>query len=501
MRAVLTVDEMRQVDKDALQAVSESVLVERAGNAVAVRALRILGGAYAKRVLVIAGKGNNGADGRVAAQRLRVRGARVVVVDAADAADVSDKTALDRQFDLVIDAAYGTGFRGSYIAPSLPSGGSGSVRAQVLAVDIPSGIDGDTGAASGEPMRADLTLTFAALKPGLLQGDGPALCGRIEVADIGFDASRAHIWLVEDDDVRRMLPARSRDTNKWKSAVCVVAGSPGMMGAAAFCSTAAYRAGAGMVRLAVPGAGTDLLATEAAEAVALEIPRHGWASQVLEVAERCGAVVIGPGIGRDAQTAADVKAVVAACPVPVVVDADGLFALGDADAVSKVAKSRSADAGPLVLTPHSGEFARMFGAPPGADRITDTRAAAAKAGSILLLKGSTTVVASSSPSPSSRARSGSSAGDEYPGQNSEVRIVMSGGPSLATAGTGDVLSGAIAAFIARGVPPFEAAALAAHVHGRASGLGRAEGLVAGDLPDLISRWLSAELHPGGARNA
>jgi NAD(P)H-hydrate repair Nnr-like enzyme with NAD(P)H-hydrate dehydratase domain len=186
-----------------------------------------------------------------------------------------------------------------------------------------------------------------------------------------------------------------------------------------------------------------------------------------------------------------------------VVDADGLFALGDADAVSKVAKSRSADAGPLVLTPHSGEFARMFGAPPGADRITDTRAAAAKAGSILLLKGSTTVVASSSPSPSpsSRARSGSSAGDEYPGQNSEVRIVMSGGPSLATAGTGDVLSGAIAAFIARGVPPFEAAALAAHVHGRASGLGRAEGLVAGDLPNLISRWLSAELHPGGARNA
>ena len=158
MRPVLTVDEMRQVDADALKLVSESVLVDRAGTAVATWALRLLGGSYGRRVVVVAGKGNNGADGRVAAARLRARGARVVVVEAADA---PERLGGEPRFDLVIDAAYGTGFRGSYQAPSVPAG------VRVLAVDIPSGIDGDTGEVSGEALRADLTVTFAALKPGL----------------------------------------------------------------------------------------------------------------------------------------------------------------------------------------------------------------------------------------------------------------------------------------------------------------------------------------------
>ena len=129
----------------------------------------------------------------------------------------------------------------------------------------------------------------------------------MEVADIGLDASRARIWLVDDDDVRRLLPARPREAHKWQSGVVVVAGSPGMLGAASFCARAAYRAGAGMVRLAVPGARTDDM--PASEAVSFEIPRHGWASAVLEVAERCKAVVIGPGIGRDPETRSDVRAV------------------------------------------------------------------------------------------------------------------------------------------------------------------------------------------------
>jgi hydroxyethylthiazole kinase-like uncharacterized protein yjeF len=338
---------------------------------------------------------------------------------------------------------------------------------------------------AGEALRADLTVTFAALKPGLLQGDGPALAGEIEVADIGLDPSGAQVWLVEDMDVRRLVPLRSRDANKWQSGVAVVAGSPGMLGAASLCARAAYRAGAGMVRLGVPGSPISEL--PAVEAVGFELPRHGWAPEVLEVAKRCKALVVGPGIGRDPQTAADVRALATESPVPVVIDADALFGLGSADEVSAVTRARNArsagnspdsDPGPIVLTPHAGEYKQMFGAPPAEDRIRATVEGARATGCILLLKGATTVVA--------QVR------DDGPPAS---RIVRSGGPSLATAGTGDVLSGAIGAFIARGTPPLEAAALAAHAHGRAASLGPSEGLVAGDVVDLLSKWLSSELHP------
>jgi NAD(P)H-hydrate epimerase len=340
---------------------------------------------------------------------------------------------------------------------------------QVLAVDIPSGINGNTGEASGEVLRADLTVTFGALKPGLIQGDGPAHSGRVEVAGIGLDPSRARIWLVEDADVARLVPARPREANKWQSGVVVVAGSPGMLGAASLCSKSAYRAGAGMVRLAIPGASADEL--PATEAVAFEVPRHGWAAAVLEAADRCRAVVMGPGIGRDDETRADVRRVAADSPVPVLVDADGLFALGDSGEVFEVAKSRKAGSGPIVLTPHAGEFARIFGRPPGIDKVTETLAASGSTGCIFLLKGSTTVVARDA---------------------TDARVVMSGGPSLATAGTGDVLSGAIGAFLARGTEPLEAAALAAHAHGRAAALGPSEGLMAGDVADLLDKWLSMQ---------
>jgi hydroxyethylthiazole kinase-like uncharacterized protein yjeF len=168
--------------------------------------------------------------------------------------------------------------------------------------------------------------------------------------------------------------------------------------------------------------------------------------------------------------------VVAESPVPVVVDADGLFALGDSRQISEVAATRPAASGPVILTPHAGEFARIFGRPPGNDKVTEALAASASTGCIFLLKGSTTVVA----------------------QRAETaRVVTSGGPSLATAGTGDVLSGAIGAFLARGTEPLEAAALAAHAHGRAAALGPSEGLVAGDVADLLAKWLSMQ-HPRSA---
>ena len=273
--------------------------------------------------MVVAGKGNNGADGRVAAARLARRGARVTVLDAAHApGHIGPAGAVD----LVIDAAYGTGFKGTYQAPSVADG------VRVLAVDIPSGVDGDTGAACGAPLGADLTVTFAALKTGLVQGDGPRLAGRVVVADIGLDIGPPGMWVVEDDDVDRLLPRRPRDAHKWQSAVAVVAGSAGMTGAAALCSHGAYRSGAGMVRLGVPGAASCDL--PGGEAVATALPASGWASAALDMAQRCRVLVVGPGLGRADDTVAQVRRLVAEAPVPVVVDADGLYALGTGDAVA-----------------------------------------------------------------------------------------------------------------------------------------------------------------------
>ena len=194
MRAVLTRDEMRAADAAALDDVSHETLVSRAGTAVAHAALRLLGGAYGRRVVVVAGKGSNGADGRVAAAVLARRGARVRVLEADDAGAGPGSTL--PPCDLVVDGAYGTGFRGSYDAPGVPTG------ARVLAIDIPSGVDADTGEAPGEAVRADRTVTFAALKPGLLQGAGAVCSGAVEVADIGIGFPTPQALLMEDADVR-----------------------------------------------------------------------------------------------------------------------------------------------------------------------------------------------------------------------------------------------------------------------------------------------------------
>ncbi len=458
MRPVLTVSEMQGVDAEAARTTPLDVLVGRAGHAVAVAALDLLGGAYGRRVVVVAGPGNNGADGRVAAAILTRRGVRVTIVDAGSSAPLG-------RADLVVDAAFGTGFRGEYRFPTVPAGTT------VLAVDIPSGVHGDTGTASGAPVAADRTVTFVAVKPGLLQGDGARLAGRVSVVDIGLPTGDPLIAVVDDGDVARLVPARGHGGNKWAAAVLVVAGSPGMTGAAAMCARAAYRAGAGMVRLAVPGA--SLSALPATEAVGIPLTDPAWSSAALAAASRCSAVVVGPGLGRDPSTAAEVARLVAESPVPVVVDADGLFALGQLGTDGPI-PARS----PVVLTPHDGEYERLASTAPGSDRIAAARHLAGEASAVALLKGPTTAVA-------------------HP--DGRVRLAMAGTTALATAGTGDVLSGVIAAFMARGVQPLEAAALAAHVHGRAGAAGLGNGLVAGDLPELVAGVL-ADLGPLAARS-
>ena len=455
MQPVLTVEEMRAVDKAAQASVPLRTLIERAGGVVAGTALAMMGGAYGRRVVVVAGPGNNGNDGRVAGRLLAARGARVDVLDA------RERPRRLAGVDMVIDAGFGTGFRGEYDAPE-------TTGVPVLAIDVPTGLGADTGRAGRGCVVATRTVTFGALKPGLLLGDGPDRCGEISVHPIGLPLGvvAAGIRLVEDGDVVDLVPARSRQEHKWRAAVSVVSGSPGMYGAPGFVAHAAARAGAGMVRLGIPGAGPGDLPV--GEAVSRVLPTAGFDAPVLEEIARFRALVVGPGLGRNEDIVAAVRRLVAGASVATVVDADGLFALGDAAEVADVIGARDGGA-PVVLTPHAGEFARLGGLDPSADRIGAVRDLARRCGAVVLLKGSTTVVAE-------------------PGGN--VLLSTSGSSRLATAGTGDILAGVIGALVARGVEPFEAAALGAHVHGRAAALGRSDGLVAGDLPELVSDVLS-----------
>jgi len=346
----------------------------------------------------------------------------------------------------------------------------------VLAIDIPSGVDADTGAAPGTAVRADHTVTFAALKPGLLQGEGPQLSGTTEVADIGIGFPTPGALLMEDADVAALVPPRPRPVNKWTNAVGVAAGSAGMEGSAILCTRGAMAAGAGMIRLGSPG---DPTAPWPTEAVRVHLPVEGWAGAFLEATAKCKAVVIGPGLGTGDAVAEEIRIVLAAVPVPLVIDADALNALGDAAAARTVLDKREA---PSILTPHDGEYARIAGSAPGEDRLDAARRLAAATGAVVLLKGPLTAVA------------------DPRGELAVPDVLLSaaGGPALATAGSGDVLSGIIGALCARGLRPLEAAALGAHVHGRAASLGRSQGLVAGDLPALLARLLSALAEPTGA---
>jgi NAD(P)H-hydrate epimerase len=440
---VLTPEEMKAVDRAAPEPVE--VLVERAGAAVARAALSMLGGAYGRRVVVVAGKGNNGADGRVAADLLRRRGVRVAVID------VADQPERLPQSDLVIDAAFGTGFRGDYGAPD-PGG------APVLAVDIPSGVDGLTGEVGERAVRATATVTLGALKPGLVLGAGAEHAGRVSVADIGLDVSRSTIGLVEAADVGRWMPDRPRESHKWKAAMWLVAGSPGMTGAADMAARAAMRAGAGTVRLGIPGRPPG---PRFPEVIGRPLPAEGWDGEVTSDLDRMKAVVIGPGLGRSDATAAAVRRLLAVARVPVVVDADALFALGSLDDPVRFLRARP---GPTVLTPHDGEFSRLVGCPPGPRRISAVRHLAFTTGATVLLKGSTTIVAD---------------------PTGEVVLTDAGDARLATAGSGDVLAGVVGALLAQGLGPLHAAAAGAFVHGTAAGLGWRRGLVAGDLLDLL----------------
>ncbi len=443
MLPIVTPEEMAAIDAAAGQ--PPEVLIERAGIAVAWTALRMLGGAYGRTVNVICGKGNNGADGRVAARHLAARGVRVRIID------VPCPSVLPAS-DLVVDAAYGTGFHGTWSPPDVGD-------TPVLAVDLPSGIDALTGDIAGEVLAATHTVTFAALKPGLLMPPGSVLTGELELADIGLDIGWARANLVQAVDVAAWWPERDAYSHKWRSAVRVIAGSATMTGAPRLVSHAAMRSGAGMVHLSIPGM---TLGDAPIEIVQRPLPSVGWADAALASLDRFHSIVVGPGLGRSDDTGANVRRLVTEAPLPMVIDGDGLFALGwSAEGAAALLRRRTS---PTVLTPHDGEYTVLKGGPPGLDRMVAARRLAADSGCTVLLKGAATVVAD---------------------PDGEALVVTAGDARLATAGTGDVLSGIIGALLAGGMTPLHAAAAGAWVHGQAGRRGLRHGLVASDLPDLV----------------
>ncbi len=493
---VATASEMRQIDRRAIEemGIPGLILMENAGRAVAIEALEMN---LAGSVLVLAGRGNNGGDGFVAARHLASAGLGVEVWLAGSPDDVKGdaRTNLDiyrrmglplgivgeagdlrgpiERSGLVIDALLGTGFSGE---PRQPFSGiidlvNGSGK-PVLAVDLPSGVDADTGQFS-LAVNATVTVTLGLLKRGLLLYPGAERAGDIIVADISIpdQAVADQCLLVEvitEDLVRPAFHPRRVDAHKGDFGhVLVVAGSLGFSGAAALTALGALRSGAGLVTVAVPGCIQSSVAPVVKEAMTRGLPfdetgqvRADAADKVLDLAGKASVIAVGPGIGTGDGPRALVKELIVKSPVPLVVDADGLNNLVGVEI-------RRSD---VVLTPHPGEMSRLIGLSIGevqADRLGCATALSLKTAATVLLKGAPTIVAS----------------------KGRCYLNLTGNPGMASGGSGDVLTGIIAALVAQGVEPDKAACAGAYVHGCAGDealkIKGQRGMVSGDLVDCL----------------
>ena len=450
-------------------------------------------------VAVVCGKGNNGGDGFVAARLLRVLGrdVRVLLLAAPEELRGDAKTNCERlpgappeRFhstalggaDAIVDAILGTGFSGEPRDPASTAiaaiNAAADAGAVVVACDVPSGVDGSTGEIAGEAVRAGATATFHAAKPGLWIAPGKGHAGEVRVIDIGIPPGgplRADVGLI-DDRVTGLIPTRGSESTKFAAgSVLVCGGSLGLTGAPSMASESAMRAGAGYVTALVPASLNLVFETRLLEVMSVPLPDTDGsllgaaAETVLARAGRADALVLGPGLGRQPEAQGLARNVAAAAELPLLLDADGLNA--HTGKLASLAR-RSA---PTVLTPHAGELARLLesdSAAIGAKRLDSARRAAALSGAIVVLKGDDTLVAD----PSGR-----------------VGVSRGGAPALATAGTGDVLSGVIGAYLAKGMEPFSAACAAVLVHATAGRVCAreigAEGVIASDVIAALPRAL------------
>jgi hydroxyethylthiazole kinase-like uncharacterized protein yjeF len=475
MIGLYTAAEIRAAEERVLAETPEGALMQRAATGLATVGARLLGTVYGRGVVLLVGSGNNGGDTLFAGARLAARGARVtsLLLDPRRAhpdglaalrrAGGRSVVAADREpeligrAELVLDGILGIGGTGGLRPEAAELAAEAEAGAAItVAVDVPSGVDASTGAVEGAAFAAMHTVTFGAVKVGLVVGEGRSRAGHVHLVDIGLGP---HLppptgGQLTDADVADRLRPPSPDDDKYSQGVVgIVAGSATYPGAAVLCTGAALRTRPGLVRYV--GRAADGVRAAWPEAIVTEgRPRD---------AGRVQSWVVGPGMGTD-DDAHSLLAEVLATDLPVIVDADGLTMLAREPALVRDRRA------PTVLTPHDREFAR-FGEDVGPDRVGAARRLAADLGCVVLLKGDATVVADAA---------------------GKVFVNGTGTPWLATAGTGDVLSGITGALLATGMDAADAAAVAAHLHGRTGQLAAERGpLLAGDLvrrlPEAIGR--------------
>ncbi|WP_214414882.1 NAD(P)H-hydrate dehydratase [Sphaerisporangium fuscum] len=468
MLTAYTSDEIRAAERELMALLPEGTLMRRAATGLAVACANVLPRVYGSRVVLLVGSGDNGGDALYAGALLARRGARVHAILAGrkthegglaelrraggrtlDAKDAEDGVAeaLVGAADVVVDGLVGIGGSGALREPYATLAGlTADAPGVVVAVDVPSGVDASTGEVAGEAVEAHITVTFGAVKAGLLIDPGAGRVGTLRPVDIGLGPHLPGpgVTALTGADVGRMLPRPAAESNKYRRGVVgVVAGSDRFTGAAVLAVGGAVRAGAGLVRFASAAEAVQQVRARWPEAVTKIIsPEEG----VREVG-RVQAWVLGPGMGTDDDAHA-IAASVLGSDVPVLVDADGLtLAARDRSLLRRSA--------PTLITPHAGELGRLLGVPADdieARRLHHARLAAAELGVTVLLKGSTTLVAE---------------------EGRPVRVNVTGTPWLATGGTGDVLAGVAGAFLAGGLSCYDAASCAAHVHGLAARLAAA----------------------------
>ena len=512
MTKIITAAQMQALDRRTISEahIPATTLMERAGSGIVSCLEQRLGPVRGKTVTVVCGKGNNGGDGFVAARLLRRRHANVRVLAMAPTADLSrDATTMYKQFvrgagkssiypytskaqsqallqdsDILVDALLGTGLssvvtgRYAEVIDSINDTGR-----PVVAVDLPSGLHADTGTILGRAIRASLTVTFGLPKLGLYQNDGIDLAGKVAIVDIGIpqayrDAVESRTTLMTEHVVRTYLPQRQPSGHKGTFGHAgIIAGSVGKTGAAAMVARAALRVGAGLVTVAIPASVNDVLEAKLLEVMTVPMPetkartlaRTALDRLVAFMAART-AIAIGPGLSTHPETVELVQALMKQLDRPAVLDADALNALTGRTALLASCKT------PPIITPHPGEMARLeadaTSQTVNSDRIGTAARFARERGLFVVLKGARTVVAR---------------------PDGAVAICPTGNSGMATAGTGDVLTGMIVGFLAQGVPSWEAACAATYLHGAAGDLAASRkgqaGLIAGDVIEEIPNAL------------
>ena len=497
------------------------LLMENAGRSVVEEIERRFGSIRGARILVAAGKGKNGGDGFVAARHAVQHGADVTVLLLAGEADLRDdvrtnydilknasgvqlallpsfneKVFSQKRFDYIVDAIFGTSFHGEIKGKfkNVVEWINGRHSSKVIAVDIPSGLNASTGECSSSFVRADLTVTMAQPKVGLYLGNGKEASGVVAVADIQMPLAltgtlTSHLFLIGEDDVRRSLPVRPITAHKQSvGKIFILAGSKGLTGAALLCSQSAMKAGAGAVVLGIPSAVFTSVSRRTLEVMPLELPSTPEGSAAISSMDSIApkmnwadVLLIGPGLSQNPETVELAQRVISTSSKTLVIDADGLNALAQNMSLLKKRKCKS-----VILTPHLGEFSRLSRlsvAEIETGKIEIARLFARKNNVVLVLKGAPTIVAV---------------------PDGDVFVNSTGNAGMATAGSGDVLAGIIAALVGQHNAPVQAAINGVYVHGRAGDIARDNigemGMLASDIMKCVPVVLK-QLEGNRRRNA